>query len=179
MNYNHDLKATVRTIPNYPKLAILFRDITTLLADARAFRRAVDELVQPWAGNKIDKMAGIEARGFILGGAVAHQVSAGSVPIRKKGKLPHTTVRIAYSLEYGLGEMEMHADAVHPGERVILVDDLIATDGTAGGAVKLLRQIGANVVAACFVIDLPDLGGAAKLRAMDVPVRTPMSFEGH
>ena len=179
MNYNHDLKATVRTIPDYPKLAILFRDITTLLADARAFRRAVDELVQPWAGNKIDKMAGIEARGFILGGAVAHQVSAGSVPIRKKGKLPHTTVRVAYSLEYGLDEMEMHADAVHPGERVILVDDLIATDGTAGGAVKLLRQIGANVVAACFVIDLPDLGGAAKLRAMDVPVRTLMSFEGH
>ena len=179
MNYNHDLKATVRTIPNYPKLAILFRDITTLLADARAFRRAVDELVQSWAGNKIDKMAGIEARGFILGGAVAHQVSAGSVPIRKKGKLPHTTVRIAYSLEYGLGEMEMHADAVHPGERVILVDDLIATGGTAEGAVKLLRQIGANVVAACFVIDLPDLGGAAKLRAMDVPVRTLMSFEGH
>jgi adenine phosphoribosyltransferase len=127
MNYNHDLKATVRTIPNYPKLAILFRDITTLLADARAFRRAVDELVQPWAGNKIDKVAGIEARGFILGGAVAHQVSAGFVPIRKKGKLPHTTVRIAYSLEYGLDEMEMHADAVHPGERVILVDDLIAT----------------------------------------------------
>ena len=179
MNYNHDLKATVRTIPDYPKLAILFRDITTLLADARAFRRAVDELVQSWAGNKIDKMAGIEARGFILGGAVAHQVSAGSVPIRKKGKLPHTTVRVAYSLEYGLDEMEMHADAVHPGERVILVDDLIATDGTAGGAVKLLRQIGANVVAACFVIDLPDLGGAAKLRAMDVPVRTLMSFEGH
>jgi adenine phosphoribosyltransferase len=127
MNYNHDLKATVRTILDYPKLAILFRDITTLLADARAFRRAVDELVQPWAGNKIDKVAGIEARGFILGGAVAHQVSAGFVPIRKKGKLPHTTVRIAYSLEYGLDEMEMHADAVHPGERVILVDDLIAT----------------------------------------------------
>ena len=179
MTFDHDLKATVRTIPDYPKPGILFRDITTLLADARAFRRAVDELVQPWAGNKIDKVAGIEARGFILGGAVAHQVSAGFVPIRKKGKLPHTTVRIAYSLEYGLDEMEMHADAVHPGERVILVDDLIATGGTAEGAVKLLRQIGANVVAACFIIDLPDLGGAAKLRAMDVPVRTLMAFDGH
>ena len=154
----------VRTIPDYPKPGILFRDITTLLGDARAFRRAVDELVQPWAGNKIDKVAGIEARGFILGGAVAHQVSAGFVPIRKKGKLPHTTVRIAYSLEYGLDEMEMHEDAICPGERVILVDDLIATGGTAEGAVKLLRQIGANVVAACFIIDLPDLGGAAKLR---------------
>ncbi len=176
MTFEYDLKAAVRTIPDYPKPGILFRDITTLLGDARAFRRAV---VQPWAGNKIDKVAGIEARGFILGGAVAHQVSAGFVPIRKKGKLPHTTVRIAYSLEYGLDEMEMHADAIHPGERVILVDDLIATGGTAEGAVKLMRQIGANVVAACFIIDLPDLGGAAKLRAMDVPVRTLMSFEGH
>ena len=157
----------------------MFRDITTLLGNARAFRRAVDELVQPWAGMKIDKVAGIEARGFIIGGAVAHQVSAGFVPIRKKGKLPHTTVHIAYSLEYGLDEMEMHADAIHPGERVILVDDLIATGGTAEGAVKLLRQIGANVVAACFIVDLPDLGGADKLRAMDVPVRTLMAFEGH
>src|ERR1035437_1591121 len=118
-----DLRASIRSIPDYPKPGIMFRDITTLLGDARAFRRAVDELVQPWAGMKIDKVAGIEARGFILGGAVAHQVSAAFVPIRKRGKLPHTTVRIAYSLEYGLDEMEMHADAIHPGERVILVDD--------------------------------------------------------
>src|SRR3954470_15290523 len=176
MTFDHDLKASIRTIPDYPKPGILFRDITTLLGDARAFRRAVDELVHPWAGNKIDKVAGIEARGFILGGAVAHQVSAGFVPIRKRGKLPHTTVRIAYSLEYGLDEMEMHADAIHPGERVILVDDLIATGGTAEGAVKLMRQIGAEVMAACFIIDLPDLGGAAKLRAMDVPARTLMTF---
>src|ERR1700683_1802289 len=174
-----DLADSIRTIPDYPKPGILFRDITTLLGDARAFRRAVDELVQPWAGLKIDKVAGIEARGFILGGAVAHQVSAGFVAIRKRGKLPHTTVRIAYSLEYGLDEMERHADAVHPGERVILVDDLIATGGTAEGAAKLLRQMGGNVFAACFIIDLPDLGGAAKLRAMDVPVRTLMAFEGH
>jgi adenine phosphoribosyltransferase len=179
MTFDQDLKSSIRTIPDYPKKGILFRDITTLLADARSFRRAVDELVHPWAGSKIDKVAGIEARGFILGGAVAHQVSAGFVPIRKKGKLPHTTVRIAYSLEYGLDEMEMHADAVQVGEKVILVDDLIATGGTAEGAVKLLRQIGANVVAACFIIDLPDLGGAAKLRAMDVPVRTLIEFEGH
>ena len=179
MTFDHDLKATVRTIPDYPKKGILFRDITTLLADARAFRRAVDELVQPWAGLKIDKVAGIEARGFIIGGAVAHQVSAGFVPIRKKGKLPHTTVRIAYSLEYGLDEMEMHEDAVAPGERVVLVDDLIATGGTAEGAVRLLRQMGADVLAACFIIDLPDLGGAAKLRALDVPVRTLIAFEGH
>jgi adenine phosphoribosyltransferase len=175
----NDLKAAIRSIPDYPKPGIMFRDITTLLGDARAFRRAVDEMVQPWAGMKIDKVAGIEARGFILGGAVAHQVSAGFIPIRKKGKLPHKRVSIAYSLEYGLDEMEMHEDAVSKGERVILVDDLIATGGTAEGAVKLLRQMGANVLAACFVIDLPELGGAAKLRNMDVPVRTLVSFEGH
>jgi len=179
MSVADDLKASVRAIPDYPKRGIVFRDITTLLGNAWAFRRAVDELVQPWAGSKIDKVAGIEARGFILGGAVAHQVSAGFVPIRKKGKLPHTTVRIAYSLEYGIDEMEMHADAVKPGERVILIDDLIATGGTAEGAVKLLRQIGAEVVAACFIIDLPELGGATKLRAMNVPVRTLMEFDGH
>ena len=175
----NDLKASIRTIPDYPKPGIMFRDITTLLGDARAFRRAVDELVQPWAGMKIDKVAGIEARGFILGGAVAHQVSAGFIPIRKKGKLPHKRVTIAYSLEYGLDEMEVHEDAVEKGERVILVDDLIATGGTAEGAVKLLRQLGANVLAACFVIDLPELGGADKLRKLDVPVRTLISFEGH
>jgi len=175
----NDLKSVIRTIPNYPKPGILFRDITTLLGSPRAFRRAIDELVQPWAGMKIDKVAGIEARGFIIGGAVAHQCSAGFVPIRKKGKLPHTTVRIAYSLEYGIDEMEMHEDAVAPGDRVILVDDLIATGGTAEGAVKLLRRIGAEVLAACFIVDLPDLGGADKLRKLDVPVRTLVSFEGH
>src|SRR5689334_25330543 len=165
----NDLTASIRSIPDYPKPGIIFRDITTLLGNARAFRRAVDELVQPWAGAKIDKVAGIEARGFIIGGAVAHQVSAGFVPIRKKGKLPHATVRVAYSLEYGIDEMEMHRDAISPGERGVLVDDLIATGGTAEGAVELLRQMGAEVLAACFVVDLPDLGGAAKLRKLDVP----------
>jgi adenine phosphoribosyltransferase len=179
IQFEHDLKDSVRSIPDYPKPGIIFRDITTLLGDARSFRRAVDELVQPWAGMKIDKVAGIEARGFILGGAVAHQVSAGFVPIRKKGKLPHKRVSIAYSLEYGLDEMEMHEDAVEKGHRVLLVDDLIATGGTAEGAVKLLRQLGAEVLAACFIIDLPDLGGADKLRKLDVPVRTLISFEGH
>jgi adenine phosphoribosyltransferase len=174
-----DLRAAIRTISDYPKPGIQFRDITTLLGNARAFRRAVDDLVNPWAGSKIDKVAGIEARGFIIGGAVAHQVSAGFVPIRKKGKLPYETVRIAYSLEYGIDEMEMHKDAVSKGERVILVDDLIATGGTAEGAVKLLRNMGAEVLAACFIVDLPELGGAAKLRALNVPVRTLVSFEGH
>ena len=174
-----DLVEHIRTIPDYPKPGIQFRDITTLLGDARAFRRAIDELVQPYAGAKIDKIAGMEARGFILGGAVAHQLSAGFVPIRKKGKLPHATLSVAYSLEYGIDEMEMHTDALVEGERVLLVDDLIATGGTAEGAVKLLRSAGADVVAAVFVIDLPDLGGAAKLKALGVPVRTLIAFEGH
>jgi adenine phosphoribosyltransferase len=174
-----DLESAIRTIPDYPKSGILFRDITTLLGDPRAFRRTVDELVHPWAGSKIDKVAGIEARGFIIGGAVAHQLSAGFVPIRKRGKLPHETVRIAYSLEYGLDEMEMHRDAIRPGERTILVDDLIATGGTAEAATKLLQEIGADVVAAVFVIDLPDLGGKAKLERLGVPVRTLVEFPGH
>ena len=174
-----DLLDHIRTIPDYPKPGILFRDITTLLGHAGAFRRAIDELVQPYAGLKIDKIAGMEARGFILGGAVAHQLSAGFVPIRKKGKLPHRTVSIAYKLEYGEDEMEMHADALVKGERVLLVDDLIATGGTAEGAVKLLRNAGAELVAAAFVIDLQELGGAAKLRALDVPVRSLIAFAGH
>ncbi|HBF30745.1 adenine phosphoribosyltransferase [Rhizobium sp.] len=176
---SQELSDTIRSIHDYPKPGIIFRDITTLLGNPRAFRRAVDELVQPYAGMKIDKIAGMEARGFILGGAVAHQLSAGFVPIRKKGKLPHDTVSIAYSLEYGLDEMEMHVDAVQPGEKVILVDDLIATGGTAVGAVQLLRQIGADVVSACFVIDLPDLGGRKKLEALGVDVRTLVEFSGH
>jgi adenine phosphoribosyltransferase len=174
-----DLVTTIRAIPDYPKPGIVFRDITTLLGNPRAFRQAVDDLVHPYAGEKVDKIAGIEARGFILGGAIAHQLSAGFVPIRKKGKLPHDTVRIAYSLEYGIDEMEMHRDAIVPGEKVILVDDLIATGGTAEAAVKLLTQMGADIVAACFVIDLPELGGRRKLEALGVEVRTLVEFEGH
>ncbi len=173
------LRDSIRTIADYPKPGIQFRDITTLLGDARAFRTAIDQLVEPWTGQRIDKVAGIEARGFILGGAVSHQLSAGFIPVRKKGKLPHATVRIAYSLEYGIDEMEVHRDAVTPGERVILVDDLIATGGTATAAIALLRTIGAEVVAACFVIDLPDLGGAARIAALGVPVRTLVTFDGH
>jgi adenine phosphoribosyltransferase len=174
-----DLISTIRTIPNYPKPGILFRDITTLLGNARAFRRAVDELVNPFAGAKIDKVAGIEARGFILGGAAAHQLSAGFVPLRKRGKLPHRTRAVEYALEYGSDSMEMHLDAVKPGERVMLVDDLIATGGTALAAAQLLRDAGAEIVAAAFVVDLPELGGAARLRAAGVPVSTLVAFEGH
>src|ERR1700736_6043983 len=167
------------TIAHYPRPGIMFRDITPLLRNARAFRKVVDELVRPWLGAGIERVAGIEARGFILGGAIAHQLSAGFVPIRKKGKLPHETVRVAYSLEYGLDEMEIHKDGVAEGEKVLLVDDLIATGGTAEGAVRLLKQIGADVIGACFIIDLPDLGGAEKIRKLCVPVRTLMEFAGH
>jgi adenine phosphoribosyltransferase len=157
----------------------MFRDITTLLGDARAFRHSVGELVRPYSGDPPHKVAGIEARGFILGGVVAHQLLAGFVPIRKKGKLPHTTVSLAYSLEYGIDEMEIHTDAIGQGERVLLVDDLIATGGTAVAAVQLLRQVGADVMGACFVIDLPELEGSKKLRELGVNVHTLVSFEGH
>ncbi|MBU6379239.1 MAG: adenine phosphoribosyltransferase [Gammaproteobacteria bacterium] len=173
------MKDTIRTIADYPKPGIQFRDITTLLGNAAAFREAVDALAAPYLGGGIGKVAGIEARGFILGGAVAHQLQAGFVPIRKKGKLPHETVRVGYSLEYGSDEMEIHRDAVSRNEKVILVDDLIATGGTATAAVSLLRSLGAEVVAACFVIDLPDLAGAAKIRALGVPVHALVTFDGH
>jgi adenine phosphoribosyltransferase len=172
------LRDTIRTIPDYPRPGIMFRDVTTLFGDARAFRRTVDELVQPFAGRKIDKVAGIEARGFILGGAAAHQLSAGFIPLRKKGKLPHKTWAVEYALEYGTDAMEMHMDALVGGERVMLVDDLIATGGTALAALELLRRAGAEVAAACFVVDLPELGGAEKLRAAGVPVSTLVAFDG-
>ena len=174
-----EIRAAIRTIPDYPKPGIQFRDITTLLGNAQVFRRVVDELVRPWTEARIERVAGIEARGFILGGAVAHRLSSGFVPIRKKGKLPHATVRVAYSLEYGIDEMEVHRDGVAHGERIILVDDLIATGGTAAAAVKLLRTLGAELLAACFVIDLPDLGGRRRLEELGVPVRTLVAFSGH
>ncbi|HVP84291.1 MAG TPA: adenine phosphoribosyltransferase [Rhizomicrobium sp.] len=169
----------IRTIPDYPKPGIMFRDITTLLGNPRAFRAAVDQLVQPYAGVRIDKVAGIEARGFILGGAVAHQLSTGFVPIRKKGKLPHTVIGEDYDLEYGKDRVEIHADAVKKGDNVLLIDDLIATGGTAFAAIKLLERAGAKVVGCSFVIDLPDLGGADKLRALGKEVISLVAFGGH
>ncbi|MCP5411579.1 MAG: adenine phosphoribosyltransferase [Alphaproteobacteria bacterium] len=174
-----DFKSVIRSIPDYPKPGIMFRDITTLLGDARAFRAAVDQLVQPWAGMKIDKVAGLEARGFILGGAVAHQLSVGFVPIRKKGKLPHTVIGEEYQLEYGTDRVEIHVDAIEKGEKVLLVDDLIATGGTAFAGIKLLERAGANVIGCSFVIDLPEIGGAEKLRALGKPVTALVAFEGH
>lgn len=172
------IRDSIRTIPDYPKAGIQFRDVTTLLKDARAFRAAVDQLVLPWAGRKIDKVAGIEARGFIVGGAVAHQLSVGFAPVRKKGKLPHRTLIEEYELEYGDDAVEIHIDAVEADDRVLLVDDLIATGGTAEAAVKLLRRAGAHVVGAAFVVDLPDLGGAKRLAQLDVPVSSLVAFDG-
>jgi adenine phosphoribosyltransferase len=174
-----DFSTVIRSIPDYPKPGIIFRDITTLLGNARAFRRAVDELVQPYAGVKVDKIAGIEARGFILGGAVAHQLSRGFIPVRKKGKLPHTVIGEEYELEYGRDRVEIHSDAVSQGDRVIIVDDLIATGGTAFAAIKLLERAGAAVIGCAFVIDLPELGGADKIRALGKEVMTLVSFAGH
>jgi adenine phosphoribosyltransferase len=173
------LRDAIRTIPDYPKPGIQFRDITTLLGDRNAFRLAIDELVRPWTTAAIARVAGIEARGFILGGAVADRLGSGFVPIRKKGKLPHRTVRMSYVLEYGTDEMEIHRDALEVDQRVLLVDDLIATGGTAEAAVKLVRELGAVVVAACFVIDLPELGGASRLRSLGIPVHTLVAFDGH
>ena len=174
-----DFRDTIRTIPDYPQPGIMFRDITTLLGNARAFRRAVDELVQPYAGIRVDKVAALEARGFILGGAVAHQLSCGFVPIRKKGKLPYTVIGESYALEYGQDRVEVHIDAFQKGDHVLLVDDLIATGGTASAGIRLMERAGAEVIGCSFVIDLPELGGATKLRALGKPVNTLVSFEGH
>ncbi len=174
-----NLAQAIRTIPDYPKRGIMFRDITTLLGDAEAFRHAVDALVDPFRGAGITKVAGIEARGFILGGAVAHQLKAGFIPLRKRGKLPGETYAVEYALEYGVDAMEMHRDALADGEKAMLIDDLIATGGTALAGVALLRRAGADVVAAGFVIDLPELGGADRLRASGVPVSSLVAFSGH
>ncbi len=172
------LKARIRSIPNYPKPGIVFRDITTLLQDAFGFRKLVDDLVQPHAGSRIDAVAGIEARGFIIGGAVAHQLSVGFIPVRKKGKLPWETIGVDYELEYGRDRIEIHKDAVTKGQSVLLVDDLIATGGTAIAAITLLRQAGANIVGCSFVIDLPDLGGRKRIEKLGVNVQTLVEFDG-
>lgn len=173
-----NLKNLIRSIPDYPQKGVIFRDITTLLQDPSGFRHAVDQLVAPFAGKKIDCVAGIEARGFILGGAVAHQLSVGFVAIRKKGKLPWQTMSVEYQLEYGSDEVEIHTDSLSPNQNVLIIDDLIATGGTACAAVDLVRKAGAEVMGASFVIDLPDLGGNNRLSSMGVSVRTLMSFPG-
>lgn len=168
----------IRTIPDFPHKGIMFRDVTTLFADPRGFRMAVDQLLHPYAGARIDKVAGLEARGFILGGAVAHQLTLGFVPIRKEGKLPGRTLRQPYKLEYGEAVMEVHEDAIAAGERVLIVDDLLATGGTAEAAIALVERLGGEVVGCAFIIDLPDLGGRDRLAALGMEVHALCSFEG-
>lgn len=178
MNPTKTVKDYIRTIVDFPHEGIMFRDVTTLFADPRGFRMCVDQLLHPYAGEPIDKVVGLEARGFILGGAVAHQLTVGFVPIRKKGKLPGATLSQPYTLEYGEAVMEIHDDAVAPGERILVVDDLLATGGTAEAGIKLLERLGAEIVGCAFVIDLPDLGGRAKLEAMGMEVHALCAFEG-
>ena len=173
------IKSFIRTVPDYPHEGILFRDITGLLENARGLRLAVDSLAERYAGKGIDLVAGIEARGFIFGTAVAYKLGVGFIPIRKAGKLPGEVVGVDYQLEYGTDRMEMHADAVSQGDDVLLVDDLIATGGTAQAAIRLLERAGAVIVGCSFIIDLPDLGGAKALNKGDYSVHTLMDFAGH
>ncbi len=168
----------IRTIPDFPHKGIMFRDVTTLFSDARGFRIAIDQLLDPYAGTRIDKVIGLEARGFILGGAVAHQLGVGFVPIRKKGKLPGEVHSQDYKLEYGEATVEIHTDALHPGERVLVVDDLLATGGTAEAGIRLLEKLGAEIAGCAFIIDLPELGGRARLEAMGIEVHALCAFDG-
>ncbi len=178
MQKHRQVKDYIRTIVDFPHEGIMFRDVTTLFADARGFRMAVDQMLHPYAGEPIDKVVGLEARGFILGGAIAHQLATGFVPIRKKGKLPGTTISQDYTLEYGDAIVEIHDDAIEAGENVLLVDDLLATGGTAEAGIKLLERLGARIVGCAFIIDLPDLGGRQKLEGLGMEVHALCDFEG-
>lgn len=174
-----DLKAMIRTIPDYPKAGILFRDVTTLFRDPEGFERAVIAMARPFRTSHVDAVAGIEARGFILGGAIADRLGCGFIPIRKKGKLPWKTIGQEYTLEYGVDAIEIHEDAITKGERILIVDDLIATGGTAEAAIKLINSTGGTIVGSTFVIDLPELGGKAKIEAHGVEAHALMAFDGH
>jgi len=178
MKKSTDVKDFIRTIPDFPHEGIMFRDVTTLFADPRGFRMAIDQLLLPYTGTRIDKVVGLEARGFILGGAVAHQLATGFVPIRKKGKLPGKTISQAYTLEYGEAVIEIHDDAIQPGETVLIVDDLLATGGTAEASIKLLDRLGAKIVGCAFVIDLPDLGGRKLLQSLGMDVHCLCDYQG-
>ena len=178
MAQQRTVKDYIRTIADFPHEGILFRDVTTLFADPRGFRMAVDQMLHPYTGQRIDKVVGLEARGFILGGAIAHQLGTGFVPIRKKGKLPGTTISQDYKLEYGEAIVEIHDDAITAGETVLIVDDLLATGGTAEAGIKLLERLGANIIGCAFIIDLPDLGGRTLLEALGMEVHALCAFEG-
>jgi len=172
------IKSLIRTVPDYPKPGIQFRDVTSLLEDARGLRMSVDAIVQRYIGEQLDFIVGIEARGFIFGTAVAYELGLGFIPIRKPGKLPGETVGQDYELEYGTDRIELHKDAIYPGARVVLIDDLIATGGTAEAAVNLIRQVGGEIVECCFVIDLPDLGGTKRIEKMGCKHFSLCAFEG-
>lgn len=172
------VKDYIRTIPDFPHEGIMFRDVTTLFSDPRGFRLAVDQLLHPYVGVKIDKVVGLEARGFILGGAIAHQLSIGFVPVRKAGKLPGKVISQDYQLEYGSATVELHDDAIQAGENVLVIDDLLATGGTAEAGISLIERLGGKIVGCGFVIDLPELGGRAKLEAMGMDVHALCTFEG-
>ena len=168
----------IRTIVDFPHEGILFRDVTTLFSDPRGFRMAVDQMLHPYAGEQIDKVVGLEARGFILGGAIAHQLGTGFVPIRKKGKLPCATISQEYTLEYGAAVVEVHDDAIQAGERILLVDDLLATGGTAEAGIKLVERLGGEIMGCAFIVNLPDLGGSEKLKSMGMDVHALCDFAG-
>lgn len=178
MSHRKDVKDFIRTIVDFPHEGIMFRDVTTLFADAQGFRMAIDQLLLPYMGRPIDKVVGLEARGFIIGGAIAHQLGKGFVPIRKKGKLPGTTISQDYKLEYGEAIVEIHDDALEPGERVLVVDDLLATGGTAEAGIRLIERLGATVVGCGFIIDLPELGGRSRLEALGMDVHALCHFDG-
>ena len=172
------VKDYIRTIPNFPHEGIMFRDVTTLFADPRGMRLAIDQMLAPYVGTRIDKVVGLEARGFILGGAVAHQLSVGFVPVRKKGKLPGAVISQDYSLEYGQATVEMHTDAIEAGEKILIVDDLLATGGTAEAGITLVERLGGEIVSCAFVVDLPELGGRKKLAGLGYNVHCLCDFDG-
>jgi len=173
-----EVKDYIRTIVDFPHEGILFRDVTTLFNDPRGFRMCIDQLLHPYAGEKIDKVVGLEARGIIIGGAIAHQLTLGFVPIRKKGKLPGATLSEAYALEYGEAVMEIHADAIQPGEKVLVVDDLLAAGGTAAAGIKLIERLGGEIVGCAFIVDLPELGGRKVLEDHGMDVHVLCEFDG-
>jgi adenine phosphoribosyltransferase len=175
----NDLKSLIRTIPDYPKPGIMFRDVTTLLGDGQGFKAAIAQMAEPYRTVPVHAVAGIEARGFILGGAIADRLGCGFIPIRKKGKLPWKTMGQDYELEYGTDTIEIHVDAIAKGQRILIVDDLIATGGTAEAAAKLITRAGGEIVGAAFIIDLPELGGVKRLSAAGVESHALMAFEGH
>ena len=171
------IRRTIRSIPDWPRPGVVFRDITPLLQDPRTFRVLIDLFVYRYMRQRLDLVAGVDARGFIIGSVLAYELNLGFIPVRKSGKLPYRTVAEQYSLEYGNSSVEIHTDAVRTGQRVLLVDDLIATGGTMLAATKLLQRLGANVVEAAAIIDLPELGGSGKIAATGTPLFTVCSYD--